>query len=139
MLQLIKKLLIDWLYCDDYCLFDFFSNLFVDFQVIPQLIARIDTPRQLVGRLIHQLLSDIGKHHPQVITILCVCLASLSFYYSFISVPICDRLHPDSKLWNQAYLQTFYLNCKERIRQLSVIPDKKRSRGMVEKKKLEWQ
>lgn len=35
-------------------------------QVIPQLIARIDTPRQLVGRLIHQLLTDIGKHHPQV-------------------------------------------------------------------------
>eukprot|EP00795_Rhopilema_esculentum_P000207 gene207-9842_t len=36
-------------------------------QVIPQLIARIDTPRQLVGRLIHQLLSDIGKHHPQAL------------------------------------------------------------------------
>ena len=35
-------------------------------QVIPQLIARIDTPRQLVGRLINQLLTDIGKHHPQV-------------------------------------------------------------------------
>jgi len=36
-------------------------------QVIPQLIARIDTPRQLVGRLIHQLLADIGKHHPQAL------------------------------------------------------------------------
>lgn len=36
-------------------------------QVIPQLIARIDTPRQLVGRLIHQLLIDIGKHHPQAL------------------------------------------------------------------------
>ncbi|XP_031551906.1 serine/threonine-protein kinase mTOR-like [Actinia tenebrosa] len=36
-------------------------------QVIPQLIARIDTPRQLVGRLIHQLLTDIGKHHPQAL------------------------------------------------------------------------
>lgn len=35
-------------------------------QVIPQLIARIDTQRQLVGRLIHQLLMDIGKAHPQV-------------------------------------------------------------------------
>uniref|UniRef100_A0A7M5X1K6 FAT domain-containing protein n=2 Tax=Clytia hemisphaerica TaxID=252671 RepID=A0A7M5X1K6_9CNID len=34
-------------------------------QVIPQLIARIDTPRQMVGRLIHQLLSDVGKQHPQ--------------------------------------------------------------------------
>ena len=39
-------------------------------QVIPQLIARIDTPRQLVGRLIHQLLTDIGKHHPQVLLLL---------------------------------------------------------------------
>lgn len=36
-------------------------------QVIPQLIARVDTPRHLVGRLIHQLLMDIGKHHPQAL------------------------------------------------------------------------
>uniref|UniRef100_A0A7M5XP27 non-specific serine/threonine protein kinase n=1 Tax=Clytia hemisphaerica TaxID=252671 RepID=A0A7M5XP27_9CNID len=36
-------------------------------QVIPQLIARIDTPRQMVGRLIHQLLSDVGKQHPQAL------------------------------------------------------------------------
>ncbi|RWS10462.1 hypothetical protein B4U79_12736 [Dinothrombium tinctorium] len=36
-------------------------------QVIPQLIARLDTPRQLVGRMIHQLLMDIGKHHPQAL------------------------------------------------------------------------
>ena len=35
-------------------------------QVIPQLIARIDTPRQLVAKLIQQLLIDIGKQHPQV-------------------------------------------------------------------------
>lgn len=36
-------------------------------QVIPQLIARIDTPRALVGRLIHTLLIDIGKSHPQAL------------------------------------------------------------------------
>eukprot|EP00117_Sycon_ciliatum_P022702 scpid3014/ scgid19501/ Serine/threonine-protein kinase mTOR; FK506-binding protein 12-rapamycin complex-associated protein 1; FKBP12-rapamycin complex-associated protein; Mammalian target of rapamycin; Mechanistic target of rapamycin; Rapamycin and FKBP12 target 1; Rapamycin target protein 1 len=36
-------------------------------QVIPQLIARIHTHRQLVGRLIHHLLIDIGKHHPQAL------------------------------------------------------------------------
>jgi len=35
-------------------------------QVIPQLIARIDTNRQRVGKLILTLLCDIGKHHPQV-------------------------------------------------------------------------
>eukprot|EP00095_Tigriopus_kingsejongensis_P005635 maker-scaffold420_size176246-snap-gene-0.24 protein:Tk05635 transcript:maker-scaffold420_size176246-snap-gene-0.24-mRNA-1 annotation:"target of rapamycin" len=36
-------------------------------QVIPQLIARIDTPRHLVSRLIHQILMDLGKHHPQAL------------------------------------------------------------------------
>ncbi|XP_013111288.1 serine/threonine-protein kinase Tor [Stomoxys calcitrans] len=36
-------------------------------QVIPQLIARIDTHRNLVGQLIHQLLIDIGKNHPQAL------------------------------------------------------------------------
>lgn len=35
--------------------------------MIPQLIARIDTPRTLVGRLIHQLLADVGKEHPQAL------------------------------------------------------------------------
>uniref|UniRef100_A0A182JMR8 Serine/threonine-protein kinase TOR n=1 Tax=Anopheles atroparvus TaxID=41427 RepID=A0A182JMR8_ANOAO len=36
-------------------------------QVIPQLIARIDTPRNLVGQLIHYLLTEIGKTHPQAL------------------------------------------------------------------------
>ncbi|XP_039949400.1 serine/threonine-protein kinase Tor [Bactrocera neohumeralis] len=36
-------------------------------QVIPQLIARIDTHRKLVNQLIHHLLIDIGKYHPQAL------------------------------------------------------------------------
>merc|ERR1719411_1146446 len=36
-------------------------------QVIPQLIARIDTHRPKVSRLIQQLLTDVGKHHPQAL------------------------------------------------------------------------
>uniref|UniRef100_A0AAU7B991 Serine/threonine-protein kinase TOR n=1 Tax=Pyrrhocoris apterus TaxID=37000 RepID=A0AAU7B991_PYRAP len=36
-------------------------------QVIPQLIARIDTVKNLVGRLVHRLLIDIGKQHPQAL------------------------------------------------------------------------
>lgn len=36
-------------------------------QVIPQLIARIDTPRHLVSKLICQLLTDIGRIHPQAL------------------------------------------------------------------------
>lgn len=36
-------------------------------QVIPQLIARIDTTRQLVRELVYELLRDIGKFHPQAL------------------------------------------------------------------------
>ncbi|KAG1660885.1 Serine/threonine-protein kinase mTOR [Nymphon striatum] len=36
-------------------------------QVIPQLIARIDTKKTLVGRLIQHVLMTIGKHHPQAL------------------------------------------------------------------------
>lgn len=36
-------------------------------QVIPQLIARIHAPSQNVRGLIHQLLSDVGKAHPQAL------------------------------------------------------------------------
>lgn len=35
--------------------------------MIPQLIARIDTNRLLVAKLIHHLLVDIGKTHPQAL------------------------------------------------------------------------
>ena len=38
-------------------------------QVIPQLIARIDTPRPLIARLITSLLTELGKVHPQVSTL----------------------------------------------------------------------
>uniref|UniRef100_H2Y9G9 non-specific serine/threonine protein kinase n=1 Tax=Ciona savignyi TaxID=51511 RepID=H2Y9G9_CIOSA len=36
-------------------------------QVIPQLIARIDSPKSLVSSINHHLLTDIGKHHPQAL------------------------------------------------------------------------
>lgn len=49
-----------------FCIVCIFSDLLFNLKVIPQLIARIDTPRSLVGRLVHQLLVDIGKAHPQV-------------------------------------------------------------------------
>ena len=35
-------------------------------QVVPQLIARINSPKDLVRNLIHSLLVDVGKQHPQV-------------------------------------------------------------------------
>ena len=36
-------------------------------QVIPQLIARIDTNKQFVARLIHSLLIEFGRVHPQAL------------------------------------------------------------------------
>ncbi|XP_041981966.1 serine/threonine-protein kinase mTOR [Aricia agestis] len=48
-------------------------------QVIPQLIARIDTPRPLVGKLIHSLLIDIGKSHPQALVYPLTVSAKSSF------------------------------------------------------------
>ncbi len=36
-------------------------------QVIPQLIARIDTNKQYVARLIHNLLIEFGRVHPQAL------------------------------------------------------------------------
>ncbi|CAF0930015.1 unnamed protein product, partial [Didymodactylos carnosus] len=36
-------------------------------QVLPQLIARIDSPRQLVNQSIKHLLIDVGRQHPQAL------------------------------------------------------------------------
>lgn len=55
----------------------FHSIVSLPVQVIPQLIARIDTPRALVGRLIHQLLTDIGRYHPQVSLLTLLLLLTL--------------------------------------------------------------
>ena len=52
-----------------------FTNVSIDtwLQVIPQLIARIDAPSELVQKQIDKLLTDIGKRHPQVnIRYLCI-------------------------------------------------------------------
>jgi FKBP12-rapamycin complex-associated protein len=46
-----------------------FNNVSIDtwLEVIPQLIARIHSTSPLIRRLIHQLLSDVGKVHPQAL------------------------------------------------------------------------
>lgn len=74
------------MYCVNFIFSDFHAIhsviiqfLFLPVQVIPQLIARIDTPRALVGRLIHQLLTDIGRYHPQV----SVCAMLLNLFHNF--------------------------------------------------------
>nr|ODN92931.1 atypical/PIKK/FRAP protein kinase [Cryptococcus depauperatus CBS 7855] len=42
-------------------------NIDVWLEVIPQIIARIQTPRQSIQQLLVQLLQDIGKAHPQAL------------------------------------------------------------------------
>ena len=76
-------------------------------QVIPQLIARIDTPRQLVGRLIHQLLTDIGKHHPQVLVLL-LLLLFVSDSHEINSGALEDK--EKNKLKQCQYLENFNNN-----------------------------
>ncbi|KXN68608.1 hypothetical protein CONCODRAFT_9086, partial [Conidiobolus coronatus NRRL 28638] len=46
-----------------------FSSVSIDnwLQVIPQIIARINAPSSNVRKLIHQLLTEIGKEHPQAL------------------------------------------------------------------------
>lgn len=73
-------------------------------QVIPQLIARIDTPRALVGKLIHSLLIDIGKSHPQALVYPLTVASKSSFVArknaaNQILKSICTH---SSKLVNQA-------------------------------------
>jgi len=50
-------------------LIDGFNTLAIDtwLQVIPQLIARINSPISAVRRLLHQLLIRVGKEHPQAL------------------------------------------------------------------------
>ncbi|KAH0559920.1 hypothetical protein GP486_003558 [Trichoglossum hirsutum] len=46
-----------------------FSTVSVDtwLEVIPQLIARINQPNQLVRHSVHQLMADVGRAHPQAL------------------------------------------------------------------------
>eukprot|EP00727_Mastigamoeba_balamuthi_P000853 m51a1_g10765 putative protein atypical group (2524) ;mRNA; r:20614-29506 len=46
-----------------------FATVSIDtwLQVIPQIIARIDSPVQAIRRLTHELLTNVGKFHPQAL------------------------------------------------------------------------
>jgi FKBP12-rapamycin complex-associated protein len=51
-------------------------------QVIPQLIARIDTNKQYVARLIHNLLTEIGRVHPQALVYRLILASKVSSVHS---------------------------------------------------------
>jgi FKBP12-rapamycin complex-associated protein len=51
------------------CVTEGFNTISVDtwLEVIPQLIARINQPDQVVRHTIHQLLAEVGRNHPQAL------------------------------------------------------------------------
>ncbi|KAF9437779.1 phosphatidylinositol kinase- protein kinase tor1 [Entomortierella beljakovae] len=62
-------------------------------QVIPQLIARIHAPSQNVHRLIHQLLADVGKAHPQALVYsLTVASKSPSVFRKNAAIAIMEKM-----------------------------------------------
>lgn len=75
-------------------------------QVIPQLIARIHVTSPQVRRLVHQVLSDIGRHHPQALVYsLAVAAKSQNVTRRTAAVAILDRMRAHSAtLVDQALL-----------------------------------
>ncbi|EXX76507.1 Tor2p [Rhizophagus irregularis DAOM 197198w] len=85
-----------------------FSNVNIDtwLEVIPQLIARIHAPNQQVRRLIHDLLAEVGKEHPQALIYpLTVASKSPSSYRQTAAESVMDKLRAHSAvLVDQALL-----------------------------------
>ncbi|RKP06910.1 kinase-like domain-containing protein, partial [Thamnocephalis sphaerospora] len=72
-----------------------FSTVSIDtwLEVIPQLIARIHAPSPTVRRLIHQLLSDVGRQHPQALVYsLTVASKSQSATRKRAAISIMDKM-----------------------------------------------
>ncbi|KAG0305001.1 phosphatidylinositol kinase- protein kinase tor1 [Dissophora globulifera] len=68
-------------------------------QVIPQLIARIHAPSQNVHRLIHELLADVGKAHPQALVYsLTVASKSPSMFRKNAALAIMDKMRLHSSV-----------------------------------------
>ena len=85
-----------------------FTTVTIDtwLEVIPQLIARIHAPSPLVRRLIHQLLADVGKEHPQALVYsLTVASKSQSATRKSSALAILDKMRMHSaELVEQALL-----------------------------------
>lgn len=76
-----------------------FNTVSVDtwLEVIPQLIARIHSPSPLVRKLIHQLLADVGKKHPQALVYsLTVASKSQSATRKTSALAILDKMRTHS-------------------------------------------
>ncbi|KAJ3311625.1 phosphatidylinositol kinase- protein kinase tor1 [Boothiomyces sp. JEL0838] len=76
-----------------------FTTVSIDtwLEVIPQLIARIHAPSPVVRRLIHQLLADVGKEHPQALVYsLTVASKSQSLSRKKSALAILDKMRMHS-------------------------------------------
>ncbi|PCH36202.1 atypical/PIKK/FRAP protein kinase [Wolfiporia cocos MD-104 SS10] len=76
-----------------------FTDVEVDtwLEVIPQIIARIQTPSANIRRNINNLLSDVGKHHPQALVYaLTVASKSSSAARKNAALAIMDRMKEHS-------------------------------------------
>ena len=76
-----------------------FSIVDVDtwLDVIPQIIARIQTPSANIRRNIDMLLTDVGKHHPQALIYpLTVASQSSSISRKNAALAIMDRMRDHS-------------------------------------------
>lgn len=85
-----------------------FNTVSIDtwLEVIPQVIARIHASSPLIRRLIHQLLSDVGKEHPQALVYsLTVASKSQSESRKKAALAILDKMRVhSSNLVEQALL-----------------------------------
>ncbi|XP_037955980.1 serine/threonine-protein kinase Tor [Teleopsis dalmanni] len=101
-------------------------------QVIPQLIARIDTHRNLVGQLIHQLLIDIGKFHPQALVYpLTVASKSASMARKNAAIKILDSMRKHSfTLVEQAVM------CSEELIRVAILWHEQWHEGLEEASRL---
>ncbi len=88
-----------------------FSNVEVDtwLEVIPQIIARIQTPSSNIRRNITHLLTDVGKHHPQALIYpLTVAAKSSSTPRRSVAQGIMDRMRDHSPIIvDQVYSSRF--------------------------------
>lgn len=66
-------------------------------EVIPQIIARIQTPSKNIRRNIDAILTDVGKHHPQALIYpLTVASKSSSISRRDAALSIMDRMRDHS-------------------------------------------
>ncbi|GBE86637.1 Serine/threonine-protein kinase tor2 [Sparassis crispa] len=78
-----------------------FTDVEVDtwLEVIPQIIARIQTPNANIRRNINNLLSDVGRHHPQALVYpLTVASKSSSASRKSAALAIMDRMREHSPI-----------------------------------------